>query len=269
MSGLRQPQMKQQRKAPGILRLLPETLPLYPFCQTDGRRLHTNPRKKKNIDVEDVAGSGERNMIPNEPLRMNNDVGFTLFFLVDSTNRHSLLALPKVSNWCHHALNCDGGESSGNRIICIPNHPSRKEISLRDINSDPILQASINSSVVTSVVAKHQILSMLLGTGFYHLPFLHPKRLPLLHLLGANRVPSVIVVSNQTGRIVTRYGWEAIDREGGHLEQWIERNLIESKKDSHDNGGCSTSHFESWIIKEWRSGKSGLPLWWYLLGWVL
>jgi len=270
-----------RRKAPGILRLLPETLPFYPFCQTNGR-VHSNPRKRKQKNADDDAERDyARNINPNASLDQNNNdngAGFTLFFFVDATNRQSLTAIPMVSKWFHHALNNydNNDESSGNRIICIPNHPSPREINLRNSNSDPIVQASINSSATTSVAKEQVVLSMLLNTGFYHLPFLHPKRLFLLHLLGATRVPSVIVVSNGNGRIVTRYGWEAINREGGMLEQWIESNWIENKKgdgdnehDGQDEEGGSTSHFESQVVTAWSDGKSGLPLWWHLLGWIL
>eukprot|EP00579_Thalassiosira_antarctica_P014112 CAMPEP_0201948778 /NCGR_PEP_ID=MMETSP0903-20130614/55639_1 /ASSEMBLY_ACC=CAM_ASM_000552 /TAXON_ID=420261 /ORGANISM="Thalassiosira antarctica, Strain CCMP982" /LENGTH=290 /DNA_ID=CAMNT_0048491973 /DNA_START=54 /DNA_END=922 /DNA_ORIENTATION=+ len=287
------PQQQQQseqqpprRRAPGILRLLPETLPFYTYYEylrnNKQRRLQTI--KQQDLDVEsvqlnatdaDVAdnneimriifkGDHQADMIPNAPLHWTCDekkillkkaAGFTLFFFVDSTNRQSLLAMPLVSQWFHHALNDDRDESSGNRVICIPNHPGPKEINLRNSNSDPIIQATINSSITSA--AKQQILAMLINTGFYHLPFLHPTRLSLLHLLGATRVPCVIVVSNDTGRIVTRYGWEGIKREMGTLEQWIESNSIENKScygdklDRVDTDEGSTPHFESQVVKEW------------------
>ena len=272
-----------RRKAPGILRLLPENLPFYPYRETaDGNKhlLHLARRKKRNADVEKHNPSGDSvagdqfTPIPDAPLyrACDEDAGFTLFFFVDSTNRQSLLAIPLVSQWFHHALNGDGNESTGSRVICIPNQSTPNEISLRNSNSDPIVQASVNSSITS--VAKQNIPSMLTNTGFYHLPFLHPTRLALLHLLGATRVPCAIVVSNVNGRIVSLYGWEAIQREGRSLEEWSE-SRIEKNKGDCEKLGCdantesSTPSFESPVAKEWNNGKSGLPLWWHMLSWVI
>jgi len=306
------PQQPQQshRKAPGILRLLPETLPFYKYQYTIDKktgRLPSSSRKRRQKQKQndlnsaeqqpDTMGNTNDNVIPNAPLHnQNNSVdsksGFTLFFFVDSTNRQSLLALPLVSRWFHHALSSsttgddisnygdinndendiragrNNNNNNNNRIICIPNHPSPHEIDTHNstINaansSDPIVQASINSST-TSITGKCPTASMLSNTGFYHLPFLHSKRLPLLHLLGANRVPCVIVVSNTNGRIVTRLGWEAIEREMSVLEQWL--LLVENKKecDGDDRG------FESEAVKQWSVGNSGLPFWWHLLSWIV
>ena len=134
-------------------------------------------------------------------------------------------------------------------------------------SSDPIMQANINSSLTSTISKQQQGMSMLENTGFYHLPFLHPKRLPLLHLLGANRVPSIIVVSHETGKIITRYGWEAIEQEVSKLDQYIESNWIENKKEKGEDP--ISNNFESQVVQAWVEGKSGLPRWWTLFGWIL
>ena len=275
-----------QRKAPGILRLLPDTLPFYPYHQIDSskhRQLHHGRRKRRGHDIENVkpdlapgdsAGDGSTDeagfdRVQHAPLEIATNTkgkGFTLFFFVDSTNRQSLLAMPIVSKWFEHALN--NNNQNENRLVCIPNQPSPHEINMRNSNSDPIAQAAINSS--TTSVSKANVLSTLLNTGFYHLPFLHPKRLPLIHLLGATRVPCVIVVSNSTGRIISRYGWEAIERESSSLEEWTKNTGIGNKKyDGEDRGDGSTPYFESEVKDAWGNGQSGLPMWWHLLGWIL
>ena len=83
-------------------------------------------------------------------------------------------------------------------------------------------------------------------------------------------MPSVVVVGNADGRIVTRHGWEAIGRELGGLEEWIDRDSLESKKcDGGDEGGSSGRRFESDVVGEWGNGNSGLPLYWHLLSWIL
>jgi len=257
----------QTRRAPGLLRALPETLPFYPYYRTNSKPLRLNKKAKKQKDIDAELNDGSDIFIANKPLHSANELGFTLFFFVDSTNRQSLQhAIPKVSRWFHYVLNdyCGGSDSRRNntsRVICIPNNSSPHEIDMSSNTSDPIMQANINSSLTSSVSKQQQGMSMLEKTGFYHLPFLHPKRLALLHLLGANRVPSIIVVSDETGRIITRYGWEAIEREISTLDQYIER--VENKKDIDED------FFLSQVVQAWFEGKSGLPLWWTLFGWIM
>jgi len=277
------------RRPPGILAVLPETLTYYPYRDDhDGGRqyLHKRRGRKRQNDSEQIITIEEfgcqTEVIPDEPLGLmsadktiNNKNGFTLFFFCDSNNRQSLKSIPIISKWCYHALKC-GAESndgsvipSDSRVICIPNQLSPDEINVHNSTIDSISQASINASATTGSATKGHVLSILKGTGFYHLPFLHKSRLPLLHLLGATRVPSVIVVSNATGRIVTRYGWEAIEREGGPgglLERWIDSSFVTNKKeDGNDESAC----FESNIVSEWKLGRSGLPMWWHIVSFIL
>ena len=264
----------QTRRAPGVLRALPETLPFYPYGRTNSKPLRLNKVAKKQKDIDAELNDGSDIIIANKPLPLDDiDYGFTLFFFVDSTNRQSLSAIPKVSQWFYYAMNDDGDGSgdgyynNNSRVICIPNNSCPNEINLSNTTSDPIMQANINSSLTSSVSKQQQGMDMLQKSGFYHLPFLHPKRIPLLHLLGANRVPSIIVVSNRTGRIITRYGWEAIEREVCKLDQYIESNWIENKKDIDEDP--ISNHFESMVVQAWGNGKSGLPLWWTLFGWIM
>ncbi|KAL7529843.1 hypothetical protein ACHAWF_003130 [Thalassiosira exigua] len=254
--------------APGILRLLQnETMPFYPYCEGGINERHYLNTKE---DIDQTCP-----VITKEPLfklqgecNFGESTGFTLFFFVDSTNRQSLLAIPLVSQWFHYTLqDCKDEGGMGSRIICIPNHPSPREISLHNSISDPILQATINSS--TTSIARQQT-STMNGSGFYHLPFLHPRRASLVHILGVSRVPCVIVVRNSDGRIVTRYGWEAIERDGGKMKLWAQSELMEQKKKcDKDNDDESSSRFQSDVIKAWIEGKSGLPFWWHLLTWIL
>ena len=203
--GSKQEQSEHQilrRKAPGILRLLPECLPFYPY-KTAQNKHQWRCRQRRSLDktmLSLVNGDYQAGVIPNAPLRRACDDeallrlngGFTLFFLVDSTNRQSLSALPIVSQWCHHALNHGGNDT----CVCIPNHPVTA-------NENDLCHFS-DSNLPT---AKEQVSHMLSNTGFYHLHFSHPKRIFLLKILGVTRVPCVVVVSNADGRIVTRYGW--------------------------------------------------------------
>jgi hypothetical protein len=265
-----------QRRLPGILAALPASLPFHPYSNDySGHQRHQHMYKhqrrrrrgRAELERHEDPGAGlldepilstdcassmipDMNLYPSIPNARNGET-FTLFFFVDCTNRQSLLAISVVSKWFQYALNKKdtAQNQSGNIVICIPNHPKSAQ----------------NESI-------------LLHSGFYELPFHHPKRLVLLHLLNASRVPSILVVENSNGKILTQFGWEAIEREGydgGKLDNWIERQLLERKKcwddsscdGTDDNNRTSSRLFDSQVVKAWRRGRSGLPCWWHLLSW--
>jgi len=58
-------------------------------------------------------------------------------------------------------------------------------------------------------------------------------------MLSVAVVPSLIVINNRTGRIVTSWGMEALE------------SALDG--DSGNGGGCET------ILDEWREGRSGVP----------
>lgn len=248
-------QLQRPCRLTGILAALPNSLPFHPYSNEfcDRRRLihkHRGRRRGSDDKLNDaeVAGQSEAAFISDAPIYPTgidccHDESFTMFFFIDYTNRQSLLAITVVAKWFQHALNRNGGEKgNSNRIICIP-----------------------NQSTETNDV------SILASTGFFELPFDHSSRSVLLHLLNASRVPSIIVVQNSNGRVVTPYGWEAIEREGtdgGVLNQWIERNAFMAKK------GISQSKvdhdlFDSHVVSEWKNGRSGLPRWWHFVSWLM
>mmetsp|Transcript_42 Transcript_42/g.112 ORF Transcript_42/g.112 Transcript_42/m.112 type:complete len:279 (+) Transcript_42:112-948(+) len=257
----------RKRRAPGILALLPDTLPYYPYHQDvanlgekliQGRRRRSlarqNERRNEDytVHVQNEWVYEASLIFPREISSRGGVAGgeFTLFLFVDFTNRQSLLAVPIISKWFHHALNYNE-HYAGNKIICIPNHPA---------------------------TSTDEILPYLRHTGFFHLPFHHSSRLPLLHMLNATRVPSMIVLRNDSGRIVTQYGWEAIEREVGSkgtLDDWlttIRLRTEEYKKfDQNCDGdeGIESDVFESRVVDAWRNGKTGLPLWWHFLSWIV
>lgn len=211
---------------------------------------HRGRRRQSDGTTNDVeaANQSEAAFIADAPIYQpgfdpSQENSFTLFIFVDCTNRQSMIAISVVSRWFHYALNEQGERDHCNRIICIPNQSTK-------INNTSILSNS----------------------GFYELLFDHPSRLSLVHLLNATRVPSMIVVQNSTGRIVTRYGWEAVEREGldgGILDTWIERNVLEAKKGSDDDINDNHLGFESQVVIEWKKGHSGLPFWWQFVSWIL
>jgi hypothetical protein len=285
----------------GLLRLLPDNLPFYPYYN-DGRRLNNNvainnrrrqrrkTKKKMQEDYDNEAmvdnnDSNNGGYIPNQQLTTlssNNVDGFTLFFFVDETNIQSLNAMTKVSNWFHVVFNRQQGDdervgtTNDSRVICITNHPSIGEIedNIRQEEEDTV---TIRHNIHTSSTVIIPSCPMLTNSGFFHIPFHHNKRQALLHLLGVTRVPTIVVVNNNDGRIVTRYGWEAIEREFHILENWIvECDLItgRNKKDDDDDDGCverdgEVRRFESNVVLEWEKGNSGLPLSWHLLSWII
>lgn len=294
-------------KSAGLLRLLPDNLPFYPY-HNNGRRHSNNVnntrrrqrRKKKLHERDDEIGLVETiiiddndngGCIPNQQLNQSRIViGFTLFFFVDATNIQSLNAISKVSYWFRVVFsnrqqggNERVGTTNDSRVICITNYPSVEDME-EDIighEEDTVTICHIHTS--SKAIARCPLLT---NSGFFHLPFHHDKRQALLHLLGVTRAPSIVVVNNNDGRIVTRYGWEAIDREFDTLTNWVDCNLITCKKhDDDDDGGCekdseavavgSLSHsstelrFDSNVVLEWEKGNSGLPLSWHLLSWII
>lgn len=278
-ANLKQTSPPQRLRLRGILAMLPDALPYYPYnCSKQLNNIHLNAHKRRgrrrgrtsgdDLEASDPSqthgNTDDAVFIPNAHLcttpEDSND-GFTLFFFVDSTNRQSLFAIPVVSKWFHHAMNAEESTTATNRVICIPNQPAQNKCD----NSPDTAQSSDDPIV--------QLVPILLYSGFHHLPFHHSARLPLLRLLSASRVPSIIVVRNDTGRIVTPYGWEAIEREGGTdgvLDQWIARIFLEKKKyDSTKQDANDKDLFDSFVHSEWKNGKSGLPLWWHILSWIV
>ena len=246
----------QTPKMRGILTALPCSLPFHPYNDDyPSHRISHNKYKYQRRRAEEVRHHNDPegatdNFITDEPIYPSNtdDDSFTLFLFVDGANRQSLLAISVVSKWFQYALknrgDIDGSSRqqnskshSGSRVICIPNHSTEN---------------NRNSS-------------MLHNTGFYELPFDHASRLTLLHLMNATRVPSIVVVRNNTGRIITHLGWEAIEREGmdgGPLDVWIKRNAFDVKKGMEL---LDYNDFDSRVVGEWRKGRSGLPCWWHVL----
>jgi hypothetical protein len=285
-------------KSVGLLRLIPDNLPFYPYYN-DGRRLNNNvsinnrrrqrrkTKKKQEDDNEAMIDDNDSNnggYIPNQQLTTqscNSVDGFTLFFFVDATNIQSLNAIPKVSTWFHVVFNRQPvgderyGTTNDSRVICITNHPSVGEMeNIIDQEEDTVTIRHIKHT--SSTVIPSCCCPMLTNSGFFHIPFHHNIRQALLHLLGVTRVPTIVVVNNNDGRIVTRYGWEAIERECHILENWIvECDLItgRSKKDDDDDGcgerDAEGRRFESNVVLEWERGNSGLPLSWHLLSWII
>ena len=257
----------EHHRLPGILAALPRNLPFHPYhddCQGHRRKYYNMHKRRRHnraqindyIDPETLIckndGDQDTHVIADRQIHQHSgdQETFTLFFFIDGTNRQSLLAISIVSKWFHHCLNgydkmvekCDS-----NRVICFQNEPPHQRSA-----------------------------SILSNTGFYELPFHHSSRSNLLYLLNASRVPSIIVVRNKTGRVVTPWGWEAIEREGvdgGVLDQWIVRNTLHAKKGLGEkrnikymnNTASSSDTFCSKVLEEWKKGRSGLPCWWHLL----
>jgi hypothetical protein len=176
-------------------------------------------RKKKERDDEiGLVENDNGGFIPNQQLNQSCIVnGFTLFLFVDATNIQSLNAISKASYWFHVVFSNRQHEGNKGRVvttndsivICITNHPSVEELEEDIIGQEEdvtIRHIHTSSKAVPSC-------PLLTNSGFFHITFHHDKRQALLHLLGVTRVPTIVVVNNVDGWIVTRYGWEAIDRE--------------------------------------------------------
>jgi hypothetical protein len=70
-------------------------------------------------------------------------------------------------------------------------------------------------------------------TDYWHLGFNHKNRLAIIRMLSVSQVPTLVVIENKTGKVITYNGIEAIE--------WSEE-------------GQSSAVFE-----KWRSGNSAVP----------
>ncbi|KAI2505977.1 hypothetical protein MHU86_8477 [Fragilaria crotonensis] len=106
---------------------------------------------------------------------------WTLVFFGSSTNLYSLQFRPLLAEFCQN-------HPDEVQCICVPNDADVEDE--HNNTTDDLL---------------------LLGTGFYKLPWDHPNRSALLRLLAVTQIPTLVVVSNADGRRVTDRGVAAIE----------------------------------------------------------
>lgn len=119
---------------------------------------------------------------------------FTLFFFAESTCRNSLRVGPMVAEFVRRDISNNDGKGSTHpcQVICIPNDEDSRGVD-----------------------------TLCTGMGFFHMPIRHPNRRACITLLSVSRVPTVVVVNNSTGRVVTDRGLEAIEQNPlGAVEAW-------------------------------------------------
>ncbi len=72
---------------------------------------------------------------------------------------------------------------------------------------------------------------------------------------------------------MTQYGWEAVEREYlAKLKQGIDganNGWVGNRNPTIEIINEDNRYFESQVVDDWRKGKSGLPVHWHLLSWIL
>lgn len=158
-------------------------------------------KRKYEHDPEQVSTSN---------LKMYNpdDFEFTLIYFCDSTCRNSLRFAHILVTFIQICNNIETHlDKKPVQLICVPNDESSYPSRLYDGPFDNL-------------------------SNFWHLGFNYHNRLPLIYLLSVTKVPTLIIVDNQTGNIVTDKGISVVE--------------------SYDN-----RNYEN-LINSWRDGKSGL-----------
>jgi len=110
------------------------------------------------------------------------------------------------------------------RLICIPNN----EISTEDMTTDNVYHNYSNNEMMG-------FFSYLISqTEFWHLGYDHANRLGIIRLLAVAVVPTLIIINNNNGKIVSNRGMEAIEY----------------------NQHCSPNI----VVDAWRNGENPIPV---------
>lgn len=161
-------------------------------------------RRRRNHDVESSMSSTTSHQYAAADFNPSNSE-WTLFFFGSSSNLYSLRFRPLLAEFCQnhqHEVQC----------ICVPNDADDKDD---------------NNNIADDL--------LLLGTGFYKLPWDHPNRSALVHLLGVTQIPTLVVLSNHDGRRITDRGMAAIEKSWNNnsdvtalFERWRHHNRGDS-----------------------------------------
>mmetsp|Transcript_3872 Transcript_3872/g.7428 ORF Transcript_3872/g.7428 Transcript_3872/m.7428 type:complete len:339 (+) Transcript_3872:327-1343(+) len=116
-------------------------------------------------------------------------------------------------------------------------------------HGDDVLQQQQQQQQRTKVTAN--ILTHLMSCcEFWHMGYDHINRLSMIRMLSVSVVPTLIVIDNDSGRVVTMRGMEAVEYacSVSDMEQQQEQQQRQEQ--------CEK------LLEEWKQGKSGIP-WMY------
>lgn len=171
----------------GILSLIDGSLMHYDFdtalleqSTANMRKIRRRRRRRHQDDVESSLSTTTSQQCSAAEFNPSHSE-WTLFFFGSSTNLYSLHFRPLLAEFCQN-------HPDEVQCICVPNDADAEDE--YNNTTDDLL---------------------LLGTGFFKLPWDHPNRSALLRLLAVTQVPTLVVVSNSDGRRVTDRGLAAVE----------------------------------------------------------
>jgi len=133
-----------------------------------------------------------------------------------------------------HAMKCPI------QLICVPNCKD----SLGNVGAQQqryqLLRGHTPARTPNPTILSH----LIAHTSLWHMGFDHANRLAIIRILSVSVVPSLIIVNNETGEIITTWGMEAI-------EEWAQQ------KDGGREKGTRHSDF---LLSKWRHGHSGVSI---------
>lgn len=115
---------------------------------------------------------------------------FTLVFFCDLECRNTLRFTSILGRFLRD-VNKMEKDTKSLQLVCIPNNSTCS-------NSNECMDHSVFSHLASEV-------------EYWVMPFEHANRLAFIRILSASKVPSLFVINNHSGRIVTDLGMEAVE----------------------------------------------------------
>jgi len=190
------------------------------------KRMKRNRSRKSNKNrIQQENQQSNHNTVLHKPYRPHH-ADFTLLYFCDfncvNSRRFTFILAEFLKN-LNSQINkvvSDEGKNDGNndidkssicQLVCVPNDH------IRYCSGTDVEYASIMSHLQSE-------------TEFWHLGFDHNNRLAIITLLCVTRVPTLIVIENRTGKVVSYKGMESVEWNSGGdsldvIEKWRKGNM--------------------------------------------
>lgn len=199
------------------------------------KRSSSRRRRKPRDDLEANTKNGHQ-YTTLLPLKIfdPHQAEFTLLFFCDFDCRNSIRFLPILANFLN---NCT------NHTAQISNHDQVQAL-VKPCTSSSLMKSCCqlicvpNNEIPTELVKAHDefmgfFTYLASHTEFWHLGYNHASRLFIIRLLGVSMVPTLVVLDNRTGKMITNSGMQAIEY------------------NQHRNPEI--------VIESWRQGENSVP----------
>lgn len=169
-------------------------------------------------DMEDVENQHDCGAGINDAMTAYHPANgeFTLVFFCDLHCRNSQRFTLVLSKFMKTILK-NHDDITPCQLICITNDDLPDSCSSFN-NGSSLNGSSLDESIITHLSSE---------TEFWHLGHDHINRLAIIRMLAVSHVPSLIVIDNETGKVLTLWGMEAIETSRTSkdlLDQWRRGN---------------------------------------------